>query len=174
MAWVSSLVAASASSRALAVSRKPHRARSSAAWVRGTAWGSIAPFSTRAKPSSTTTIVRSASRSDRGTRAMGAVGEWVMAGRNPSARVTAVAASRSMAAANASSDVALRPHAELVVPVHAPPHVQLAKDIARVGDEVLVDHGFLAAGNRCAHGPLEGLAAPAPRRGLAGGTLPGR
>ena len=56
-------------------------------------------------------------------------------------------------------DVALCPHAELVVPVHAAPHVQLAEDVARVGYEVLVEDGLLAAGNRCAHGPLEGLAA---------------
>ncbi len=27
-----------------------------------------------------------------------------------------------------------------------------------MGDEVLVDDRFLAAGERCAHGPLEGLA----------------
>ncbi len=57
-----------------------------------------------------------------------------------------------------SGDVALRPHAELVVPVHAAAEVELAEDVVRVGDEVLVDDGLLAAGNRCAHGPLEGLA----------------
>ena len=71
-------------------------------------------------------------------------------------------------------DVALRPHAELVVSVHATPDVQLAEDVVGVGDEVLVDDGFLAASKRCAHGPLEGLAGRLLAGALAGGTPPGR
>jgi hypothetical protein len=57
-----------------------------------------------------------------------------------------------------SGDVALRPHAELVVPVHAAAEVELAEDVVRVGDEVLVDDCFLAASKRCAHSALEDLA----------------